>query len=512
MSKAGKFIPGGASRKSTIQGPIRSPEAQPRSSTAQKLMDRGANLTRKPVPKRNRLPILVMSSIVCCLLVSIAWYRLGVLPAKRELLIEQQKEAAMQAQLAVATHQDGQKTPVVAPLPAVVTVDSTPSGTATIGSTSLPTPAVFKDVLSGKVSLTIHADGYNDYHEDMEVSSAKPTDLGKISLTRALGNVALTSSQKDVLYTLTGPDNYSHDGSVPDQLDSLPTGNYQLTARLSDWQLPPITLTLHPQEALKQDIVFPYGSARITSTPSGATVRRNNVVLGRTPLDLPSIRPGSVNLSIDLPPYTIQRFILVIPSGGTTTKEVKLEQGKDFVAACGLDLVWLSDGYWVGKFEVSQNIYESVMTANPSAFRSPTHPVENVSWDDAMAFCEKLNQSEAKAGKLPKGFHYTLPTEAQWDSFSADADLDLAVTSRVNPRSSSQPVGASEPNKYGLYDTLGNVWEWCLDTADDNGAHIMRGGSWLSSDQNFPNAQTHSAGAAKYADRFTGFRVVLVPQ
>ena len=82
----------------------------------------------------------------------------------------------------------------------------------------------------------------------------------------------------------------------------------------------------------------------------------------------------------------------------------------------------------------------------------------------------------------------------------------------MDSRSSTQPVGSSEPNKYGLYDTLGNVWEWCQDTADDNGAHVLRGGSWLSSTENFPNAQTHSAGAANYADRFTGFRMVLVPQ
>jgi formylglycine-generating enzyme required for sulfatase activity len=83
--------------------------------------------------------------------------------------------------------------------------------------------------------------------------------------------------------------------------------------------------------------------------------------------------------------------------------------------------------------------------------------------------------------------------------------------SRSTTLSSTQDVGSSEPNKYGLYDTLGNVWEWCADAFDDRGDHSLRGGSWLSSMENFPNAETRSAGGPKYSDRFIGFRVVLVP-
>ena len=70
--------------------------------------------------------------------------------------------------------------------------------------------------------------------------------------------------------------------------------------------------------------------------------------------------------------------------------------------------------------------------------------------------------------------------------FNADADIDQAAPRRAHPLSSTQDVGYSAPNKYGLYDTLGNVWEWCLDTVDDQGDHSLRGGSWLSSADNFP--------------------------
>jgi formylglycine-generating enzyme required for sulfatase activity len=137
--------------------------------------------------------------------------------------------------------------------------------------------------------------------------------------------------------------------------------------------------------------------------------------------------------------------------------------------------------------------------------------VETISWDSAMAFCSKLNDYERKAGKLPQGYHYTLPKESQWDIFSADADIDQSATSRLTPLSSTQDVGYSAPNKYGIYDSIGNVWEWCLDEFDDKGDHSLRGGCWLSSQENFANADTRNAGGPKYADKFIGFRVVLTP-
>ena len=427
MSKAGKFIPGGASRKSSIQGPIRSPETEAKPSGAKIFLQRGAAMTRTPVPKQNRLPILIMSSLVCCLLVSVAWYNFGVLPAKRALILERQKEAAIQQQLtAVKAQTDLHPATLVAPPLAIVMVDSNPAGTATIGAESLATPATFKDVPAGKATLTVHANGYADFHQDLQVSADKATDLGKISLARALGNVTLSSPQKGVTYTLTGPDNYTHEGSIPDKLGSLPTGVYQLTAKMDDWQLAPVAVTVTADGDVKQDVKFPYGSARITSTPAGAAVRRGNVVLGRTPLDLGSLKPGPLDLSVDLPPYTVERFTLAVPESEQVTKNIPLRQARDFIAACGMPMVWIPDGYWVAKYEVSQAIYEAAAGSNPSSFHHPNHPVENVTWEAAKAFCDKLNLTEAKAGKLPKGFHYALPTEAQWESFSADANLDLA--------------------------------------------------------------------------------------
>ena len=100
-----------------------------------------------------------------------------------------------------------------------------------------------------------------------------------------------------------------------------------------------------------------------------------------------------------------------------------------------------------------------------------------MSWDDAIAFCKKLTARERAAGELPDGCSYSLPTESQWEMLVADASLKDAVMELNGPCSSTAPVGSLGPNSLGLYDTRGNVMEWCLD-AHDPSYHVLRGGGW----------------------------------
>jgi hypothetical protein len=478
------------------------------------MFSKGSGLV-KPVPKSQRVPIILMSIAVCCLLFVAAYYFAYVPEVRRaseaELQVQdaQKKLADLQAaQQKAQADLDKQKSAALA----TVIVDSRPSGAnVTLGDFHKQTPATFNEIKPGTVTVLIQADDYRDYKQDITVTADKPTDLGIIELAQKTGNLSLTSPQTDVTYTLTGPGDFKREGQLPDKLQNLPAGNYQVTAQQHDWKIQPILLTIHDQENVQKEIKFPYASLAINSTPSGATVRMGHTILGKTPLSLPQIRPGNLDISVDLPPYTIQRFTLPIPDFGNVSKDITLEKDQDFIAACGMDMVWIQDGYWVGKYEVRQSEFEMVAGFNPSYFRRPNRPVDSVTWEAATAFCDKLTQYEHKAGKLPAGYHYTLPSESQWASFSADADVNQAAMSRSGVSlSSTQEAGASEPNKYGLYDTLGNVWEWCSDQ-DDRGDHSVRGGSWLSSAENFPSADTRGAGAPKYADRFTGFRVVLVP-
>jgi formylglycine-generating enzyme required for sulfatase activity len=166
--------------------------------------------------------------------------------------------------------------------------------------------------------------------------------------------------------------------------------------------------------------------------------------------------------------------------------------------------------FFLGIHEVTQEQFERVMGFNPSVFKEgtehggPNHPVENVSWDEAAAFCQKLGQlpEEQKAGR-----RYRLPTEAEWEyacragkngkQFSTGDSLAPTQANILDPKHSSAgpttPVGMYAANNWGLFDMHGNVWEWCSDWYDadyyasspakdptgpsSGDRHVARGGS-----------------------------------
>jgi formylglycine-generating enzyme required for sulfatase activity len=173
----------------------------------------------------------------------------------------------------------------------------------------------------------------------------------------------------------------------------------------------------------------------------------------------------------------------------------------------GVVLVKISPTLWAGKYEVTQKEYQKVVGGNPSAFPGENHPVDSVTWNDAMAFCQKLTIKELK--ELPDGFGYTLPTESQWEMLAADASLKDAVMKLNGNRSSTASVGSLGPNNLGLYDTRGNIMEWCLDSHDSS-YHVLRGGAWDTLDE--PSSRLVFRNYAQNPDEMKndyGFRVVL---
>ena len=150
-------------------------------------------------------------------------------------------------------------------------------------------------------------------------------------------------------------------------------------------------------------------------------------------------------------------------------------------------------GFQIGKYEVTQGQWQVVMGSNPSGFRGPTLPVETVSWDDVQGFLQRLNGRN-------DGYRYRLPTEAEWeyaaragttDKYAGASVLDGIAWYDSNSGGTTHPVGQKRPNAWGLYDMLGNAWEWCQDWyggyssgAADNptgpwgSTRVGRGGSW----------------------------------
>jgi formylglycine-generating enzyme required for sulfatase activity len=195
--------------------------------------------------------------------------------------------------------------------------------------------------------------------------------------------------------------------------------------------------------------------------------------------------------------------------------------------------VRITKPYWLGKFPVTQAQWQAVMGSNPSFSEGAQCPVENVSWDDATAFCEKVTNQERTAGRLPEGYYYTLPTEAQWEyacragttgAYSGSGKLDEMGWYDGNSSSTTHDVGGKSPSAWGFYDMHGNVFEWCLDWGDiyPNGSvtdpagpaagsfRVLRGGSWNFSSGHCRSANRYNSDPGGRSSLY-GFRVALAP-
>jgi len=195
--------------------------------------------------------------------------------------------------------------------------------------------------------------------------------------------------------------------------------------------------------------------------------------------------------------------------------------------------VTLTEGYWLGKHEVTQAQWEKVMGSNLSRYKGGDRPVETVSWTEVTSFCAKLTASERAAGRLPAGMTYQLPTEAQWEyacragtktAFSFGNSLTSSQANiRGGPRETTD-VGKYPANAWGVHDMHGNVYEWCADwyeeyptgTARDpvgpavGSGRVIRGGSWFRTADYARSAYRAGIGPASSSNRL-GFRLSLRP-
>lgn len=197
-------------------------------------------------------------------------------------------------------------------------------------------------------------------------------------------------------------------------------------------------------------------------------------------------------------------------------------------------LVHVKNGFWMGKFPVTQHVYQTVMGLNPSFSDSPMAdsgkdlPVNNVSWLEAVSFCKALTILGRNTGNMAKNLEFRLPSEVEWEYacragtattyyFGDDPnELHYHAWYKVNSEKSIHPVGQKSPNPWGIHDLYGNVREWVgksfantlLNDNEQDEFRISRGGGYMKAASECKSS-SRSTNSLHHRYRNLGFRLVL---
>ncbi len=397
------------------------------------------------------------------------------------------------------------------------------------------TPATI-EVPWGQTQVSIAAPGpaWAGFKQDILISHA---GVGEVKAVFAMTTARVASSPGTLAYELTFAGGASRRGLTPVDLEDVPTGPATLKVSRPGW--PDIEQAVEITAAGPNVFTaeFVPGALTLNSEPAGATVTAGDKDLGVTPLTLEDLSPGEHVFRLKLTGYSAASVTAQVRARETGLSSVvlqpisELEPGKPYrVPELGMELIPIRAGeftmgspatesehnadetqhqvkisrdYWLGKYEVTQAEWRAVMGDEPSFFKGERLPVEQISWDLAALFCQMLTDRERAAGRLPEGYQYALPTEAQWEyacragspaAYSGTGILSDMGWYQVISEGKTHPVGRKQPNAWGLHDMHGNVWEWCSDwfafypagpVTDPKGpptgtGRVNRGGAWGS--------------------------------
>ena len=229
------------------------------------------------------------------------------------------------------------------------------------------------------------------------------------------------------------------------------------------------------------------------------------------------MKPGNLD-TIDLFGIEeINALMVAIPGGKVQMRDdrIKEEWGAEI------------EPFFLAKFPVTQSLYFWIMKESPSTFEGEHRPVETVSWNDAVVFCNILSEKTGlkpcyttDRGKVtfnPNENGYRLPTEVEWQ-YACQAgstgirygELAEIAWYKGNSGVGTREVGKKLPNKWGLYDMLGNVWEWCSDIYDENiyGSYrIFRGGGWFDEERSVMASNRRRSHPTSFKIDDLGFRI-----
>ena len=406
----------------------------------------------------------------------------------------------------------------------LLVVETTPEGAEVLvdGEPVGKTPLERSDIRSGVREVTLRYPHYETVRE-----KGQRFDDGRVvriqrALVRGRGALTVTVRPREAWVEVDGKRLAER---TPVTLEDLPAGRMEVRLGASEHR--PVAVEV---EILKDGLArlervlerIPYGSLTVELAPSDARVTLPDLGL--------RYRPG-VRLREGVHRVVVRRKGYGEKTGtvdvsGPTRVRIALERLRKAVKSRkfdGMEFVWvpagefrmgstsrlaykdekpvtrvrIPQGFYLGKYEVTQGQWESVMKKNPSHFKEcgKDCPVERVSWKDVQNFLRKLN---GRSGRK----RYRLPTEAEWEYAARaastedyyDANLDIIAWYGGNSEGSTHPVGRKAPNGWGLYDMLGNVWELVGDRYGDypggmvnnpqgpgsGSLRVNRGGSWYN--------------------------------
>jgi len=255
------------------------------------------------------------------------------------------------------------------------------------------------------------------------------------------------------------------------------------------------------------------------STEEGRKVPfQSTINLLTTPLNIPNIADG------------VKFNMIYCPKGSFTMGHEDQDDNKP-------RNVIIDTSFLLGETEITQELYEKVMNTNPSFYKRPQNPVENVSWVDAIQFCNKLsklqgldkcytNNPKSLDYRLDCDFTkngYRLPREKEWEYAAKagtqnrwagtddESKLGEYAWFYKNSMLSTHLVGSKDPNEWGFYDMSGSVKEWCWDKYNPKGgadaSRVTRGGGWYSNFTSYLRSAIRYGNSPNGCDATIGFRV-----
>ena len=327
--------------------------------------------------------------------------------------------------------------------------------------------------------VEVRKSGYRSQQKTIQLAQQQKLDVTFGELVAIQGNLSVN-------YKPFGADVYVDGkklGQSPRVFNGLLVGNHLVEVRKDGYATDRKTVTISEgQTASITGTLVSNAVASSSSNTSGYSSGSSSMASGSNTISIP-VKNG---ISIDMVKVEAGTFMM----GATSEMKDPYDDEKP------VHQVTLTNDYYMGKYEVTQALWQAVMGSNPSNFKGDNLPVETVNWNDCQEFISKLNSLT--------GRKFRLPTEAEWEyaarggkksrgyQYSGSRKISDVAWYEGNSRSKTHPVGRKQANELGIYDMSGNVWEWCSDwygsyssssqtnpMGSDSGAkRVRRGGSW----------------------------------